>query len=109
MIPAFANPYEDAMNKGENVFLYMYTNNCKYCVQFDPVFEKLSNAHKNHCKFIKMDADTKYGHLIMFQYQARYVPFVVLVNSNKQIMDPISPECLMEYACVDKEIKQFIK
>lgn len=109
MLPVFAGPYEEALNKGENVFLYMYTENCKYCKQFDPVFEKLNVQYKNRFKFVKIDADTKYGHFIMFQYQARYVPFVVMVNANKQILSPISPECLLESACVEKEMKQFIK
>ena len=31
IIPSFAGEVENAINKGHNVFLYLYTPDCKYC------------------------------------------------------------------------------
>ena len=31
ILPSFAGEVENAINKGHNVFLYLYTPDCKYC------------------------------------------------------------------------------
>ena len=107
-LPVFAGEYEDALKEGGPAFLYLHTNYCKYCKQFNPIYEKLAQANKNSCRFISVDADTKYGQYLMYQLKGRYIPLVVMVDSRRQFMINIPPDCLLDYACVDKEVKEFI-
>lgn len=109
MIPAFAGQYEDALRSGEPVFLYMYVKNCKYCKEFNPIYEKTFNNHKNSFRFVKVDADSPYGTLLMQDLRASYVPLVILADSKRQYMMSILPDCLIDNACLEKELKNFLK
>lgn len=109
IIPAFAGPYEDALRSGEPVFLYMYMKNCKHCKTFNPIYEKTFNNYKSNFRFVKVDADSPYGTLLMRDLRASYVPLVILADSKRQYMMSITPDCLIDNACLEKELKGFLK
>ena len=108
-MPAFAGQYEDALRTGEPVCLYVYTNYCKYCKTFNPVFEKLVQNHKKTYKFVRIDADSPYGSLLMRDLRATYVPFVVLSDARRHYFVPIEPSCAIQIACIEKEMSGFLK
>jgi thiol-disulfide isomerase/thioredoxin len=107
--PVFAGQYEDALRTGKPVVLYMYTKTCKYCKQFKPVFERIAQNNKNTYRFVSIDAESPYGRLLMRDLYASYVPFVVLSDAKRQYFVPIAPSCAIEYSCIEKEMKNFLK
>ena len=108
ILPAFSGDYEKSISNDENVLLYLYTNNCNYCVKFDPIFDKLQEKFSNNCKFLKVDITSTYGTELMHKFNAYYVPYVILYNNNKRIMHTIVPTCLINYACAKDAIEKFI-
>ena len=107
-IPAFAGQYEDALRTGKPVLLYMYTHQCKYCKQFEPVFEKLAQSYKREYGFVKVDAESPYGRLLMRDFRAGYVPYVILADAKRQFITSIDPTCLLEYSCAHRNMKEFL-
>ena len=108
-IPVFAGQFEDAMRTGEPVCLYIHTQYCRYCKQFNPVFDKLVQNHKKRYKFVKVDADSPYGNLLMRDLRAGYVPFVALSDAKRHYFVPIAPSCAIEVACMEREMNEFLK
>lgn len=108
-IPAFAGQYEDALRTGKPVVLYMYTKTCRYCKEFKPVFEKIVQNYRNTYRFVSVDAESPYGRLLMRDLYAGYVPFVVLSDSKRQYFVTVDPSCVIEYSCIEKEMKKFLK
>lgn len=108
-IPAFAGQYEDALRTGQPVCLYLHTNYCKYCKQFNPVFEKLVQSHKKNYKFVSIDADSPYGYLLMRDLRVGYVPFVALSDAKRHYFVPVAPSCAIQVACIEKEMSGFLK
>ena len=108
ILPAYSGEYENALMTGNSVFLYLYTQDCGYCKQFNSMYEKLADgSFKSHYKFLKIDANTEYGRNLMSIFRASYVPFVVLVDAKRQLMCGIEPTCLLNQACTEKELKKF--
>ena len=107
--PVFAGSFEDALKSSDNVVLYMSSPTCGYCKKFEPIYEKLNHAYGNKCKFVKVDVTTKYGQSLASQVGVRVVPFVMLFKTKQKMMTSIAPECLLDYACISKEVGQFIK
>ena len=105
LLPVFAGEVEDAINKNQNVFLYLYTPKCKYCVKFSPIYNQLAKAKEGNYTYIKVDASSRYGYELMRKYRGRFVPYVLLVKKDKAVQ--ILPNCLMDSACVKQEIKKF--
>ena len=46
-LPAFSGAYEDAFKSSDKVFLYFYTNDCGYCIKFNPIYEKVEEKFCN--------------------------------------------------------------
>ena len=108
-LPVFAGQYEDALRTGKPVCLYLYTKTCKYCKQANPVFDKLFENNKKTYQFVKIDAESPYGYLLVRDLRVSYVPFVALADGKRQYFVPISPSCVIEYACAENELKKFLK
>ncbi len=104
-LPVFAGEIENTIAKGNNVFLYLYTPDCGYCKQFAPRYNKLSKMYDGQYNFYKVDASTAYGYSLMQKYRGQYVPYVLLLNKNKGVH--ISPDCLSDTACIEKNMKHF--
>ena len=109
MLPACAGVFEDALQHNDKVLLYLYTPECRYCKQSDPVFKKLSENYKNQVKFIKVDANTEYGLILSMRNQATYVPYVVMVDSKAKEGHRLHPSCMINYACANNALKDFVK
>lgn len=52
-IPVYAGEVENAIAKGDNIFLYMFSPKCKYCVMFSPTYNKLSKYMTDNTHFLK--------------------------------------------------------
>ncbi len=108
-IPACAGEVENAIAKGDNVFLYLHSPSCKYCVMFSPRYNKLSKVYNGQYSFFKVDTTTKYGHELMYEFGGTYVPYVVLINGKKKAAMHIPPACLLDNVCLEAEMKEFRK
>lgn len=108
-VPAFAGSFEDALRQSDYVMLYMTSPSCSYCKKFDPIFQKLAGNYSKKCKFVKVDSTTPYGRKLSAQVGAAFVPYVLLFQTKQQMMMQVMPECLLDYACINKEINSFIK
>ena len=105
LIPAWAGELEDALASKDKVFLYMYTKDCSYCKKFNPIYNKVSETHTKDYAFVKIDAETPYGRNMMRQFRAGFVPYVLVMNAKQAKF--INPVCLLDTACVEKELKNF--
>ena len=107
ILPVFAGDVENAIYSGHNVLLYLYSTDCSYCKMFSKNYDKLSKMYNGQYNFFKKDVATPYGHDLFVRYRGTYVPYVLLIRNNNAIR--ISPNCLLEMACVEKELKDFRK
>lgn len=107
--PAFAGALEDAINKNDNVFLYIYTPQCSYCTKFNPNYKKLNSVYGEKCKFVKIDGTTDYGRNLIYAFRASYVPFVILLKSKTKKAVVIQSDCLLNYSCVSQKVNAFIR
>ncbi len=107
--PVIAGQFEDAMATNENVFLYIYTPQCGYCMKFSQNYRRLISAYGQKCKFVKINGETPYGVNLATKLRANYVPFVALINSKANKGEIISSDCLLEYSCVSNKVNLFIK
>jgi len=105
--PVCAGELENALDKGNNVFLYLYSPKCKYCQMFDYNYGRLLKDYDGQYSFIRVNSSTLYGKNLMYAYRASYVPFVLLLNKSKNKSMHINPACLMEDICIETEMKQF--
>ena len=99
---AFAGELERAMASKAHVFLYLYTPQCGYCKRFEPNYHKISNMYNKNIAFVKINANTEYGHSLIKKYNARYVPFVYLIDSKSKQGYHVSSSCLLDRACLDR-------
>ena len=104
-LPALAGEVENVINKGNNVFLYLYTPDCSYCKKFSPRYEKLAKMYDGQYNFFKVDASTAYGRDLMIKYRGMYVPYVLLLNRKKGVQ--VNPDCLLDSVCIEKNMKFF--
>ena len=104
-MPTMATEVDEIINSGSNLMLYLYTPECGYCRQFTPKYNKITKVYDNKYKFLKIDAYTKEGQILMYKYNVSYVPFVILLNKNKT--ERISTDCLMDSQCIDRKLVKF--
>ena len=109
MLSANAGVYEEALKKNDRVFLYIYTQNCGYCVRFSPVYDKLSKRYGAQCKFVKVDADSQYGQGLARSFGLRFVPYVIIANTKIGQAALIPPNCLLHFDCADEIMRSFVK
>ena len=108
-LPLFAGEYEDAIKNNDKIFLYFYSEECGYCQKFTPLFEKFSSLYNDKCTFLKIDANSRYGRDLALKFHVRFLPHVVLVDTKKEKGLVIIPNCLLQYACTNGVIKEFVK
>ena len=94
--------------KKDKTFLYLYTESCGYCVKFNPIYDKLAKVFGDKIDFIKVDANKPDGYRLMKNYGAKFVPFVVIIDNKKDEGSIILPNCLLQYACSENQVKRFI-
>lgn len=107
-LPVWAGEFEEASRQYNKIFLYLYTRDCGYCQRFNPVYDKLVQRYGGSCKFLKINAATEYGNFLMRRVRGSYVPYVVMVNNQKQTMQRITPTCLLNYACTKDAVDKFV-
>ena len=106
--PASSNELKGEIESAQKSLVYLYTNNCGYCVKFNPLYNKLEKNYNSKYKFYKIDANSEYGQRTMQKLNAYYVPYVVLMDNNKQTLNRISPQCLLNYSCIKDAVDKFL-
>ena len=106
-LSASAGELDKLINNNEKLFLYLYTQKCTYCVKFNPIYNKMAKKYGSKCKFLKLDANTEQGSHLMYETRASYVPNVLIIDSTKRTMGKLTPDCLLNEACMDKVLKGF--
>ena len=102
----FAGSYEEALKKSNNVFLYLYTKDCKTCKVFDSTFNSIQKQNKDYA-FVKIDAESTYGSNLMHKFRGRYVPYVVLSDKKNNKSVNVSHSCVMDEICLIRAMKSF--
>lgn len=107
-LPAFSGEFEEASREHAKILVYMYTPECGYCKKFDPLYSQVLQKYGKSCKFLKINAATEYGNFIMRRLNASYVPYVALINNQKQTLQRITPTCLLNLACTKDALDKFV-
>ena len=102
----YAGSYEDAVAKNNNVFLYLYSKDCKTCKEFEPILNKIQNQNKDYA-FVRADVYTPYERQLMINFKGRYVPYIVLTDVKKNKSVNISHSCAMDEICLMRAMKSF--
>ncbi len=108
ILPVYSASSDNILTSNEKVVLYLYTKECGYCVKFDPIYNNVSKKYGNNCKFLKIDANSKYGRDLMRGFYAVYVPYVVIIDNSKRTAKSVNPDCLLNQACMQNVIEKFI-
>ena len=108
VLPVSAGQLERAMQKKDNVFLYLYKENCGLCRIFNPVYDKLVKRHSDKFCFLKVNTDTQYGRQLVVVYNVQFVPFVALIRSKDKRTVAVNPRCVIEDKCAEKSIDLFL-
>ena len=83
--------YEQLLLQNSPGVLYLYTNDCKYCVKFAPIFNKLSKEFVGKYLFVKIDAyNPKYSQLCK-TLGLRTVPSIYIYEPKTKMMQPVHP------------------
>ena len=106
---ANAGVYEDAIAQNDKVLLYFYTKGCSYCVKFNPIYENLVKNYSDKCKFVKIDANTEYGAVLAQKFSLKFVPYVMMIEADKQAGVLIPPPCLLRESCINKTLSGFVR
>ena len=105
---SYAGIYEDALAKNSKVFLYFYVNNCRTCKLFDSIYDNLKQQNKDYA-FVKIDANTSYGMRLLSQFKGKYVPFIILTDSETKKSVNVNHTCVMDEVCLMRAMKSFKK
>ncbi len=104
----FAGEFENAVKSNKFVFLYLYSPDCGYCQKFQPVYNKLAKENKDF-SFVKVNTYNIDGYKLMRKFKGRYVPYIILYNSEQQNAAQVSPACYMNEVCMTRALKEFTK
>jgi thiol-disulfide isomerase/thioredoxin len=103
-LPSFAGVYEDALKGKENVLLYLYTPYCRTCKLMEPYFDQTVKSHDN-LKGVKVNAQTVYGSRLMYKFNGRHVPYIVMSSPKGKKSVMVEPGCLVDEVCVERVLK----
>ena len=107
ILPAKAGEFENALNTDKPVFLYINTSWCGSCKKFNPIYNDTVKNYSSKFKFVKLDADTDYGNKIAERHNVRYIPYAALFKPKSTTPHKLSYSCMMNYACMNKTLKNF--
>lgn len=107
--PVYAGVYEDAIKNHDKVAIYFYTPSCPACKSFNPYWQKIGKLHSSRYKMLKLNAGMPYGSRLSNQFDLKYVPSVVLVDSYKMKKMVFDYFCITDMACLDEGFKNFQK
>ena len=89
--------------------LYLYSSDCGYCIKFNPIYKKISEAFAGKCNFKKVDARTAEGQRLMQKYNGVFVPYVLIIDDEKNYKAYLTPNCILSYACTSSAVENFVK
>lgn len=106
--PVYSGEFENAINNNSKVLLYLYTDECRYCRMFNPIYTKLEKEFGSKCKFLKINSYTKEGRNLMINLNAVFVPNIIMFNTKKNEMARVQPNCYLNYSCISNAIDVWI-
>lgn len=107
--PVFAGGIYETIQDSDKVFLYITAKSCGYCVKFNPIYNKLVSSYGNKSlKFVKVDAYSSEGHSLARNFGAYYLPYVIMIDNKKHVVTNVTPDCLLDYACVNNATSKFL-
>ena len=104
-----AGELEDAVKNNNYTFLYIYAPWCGACSSFTPMYNNLQKKYGNKYAFVKLNTDTKYGNMISYKYNVRYVPYVALFKRNSFEAKKVPYDCIVRKVCAEKVLEDFAK
>ena len=107
-LPVVAGEFDNAVKNNDKIFLYLYSPSCGYCAKFSPIYGKLSKNYGTKCKFVKFDTTTKEGLELSRRFNTMFVPYGIAINNKTHTGVQISPDCLIDYACVNSVMSKFV-
>ena len=105
ILPVCAGELEDAVQSGKTTVLYVSAPWCGACRAFNPNYNKLLAQFGNKYKFVKVNADTKYGNELSNKYRIHYIPYVRVFKQGRST--PIGYNCMTSYSCLSKTVADF--
>lgn len=103
---AYAGSYENALEKNDKVFLYLYSPVCGTCSMFNKIYNNLKLSNPEFA-YVKVNAETPYGSRLMMKFRARYVPYIILTNSKTGKSVNVNHSCVMDDVCLIRAMKSF--
>ena len=107
-IPVMANVISDTMQNRSGI-VYLYSQNCRYCVNFEPIYKQFEQKYNKIYKFKKIDVYSKQGRDLAREYKVYSVPTVLVFNSETKKTAIVVTDCMFDFACLEKEVINFIK
>lgn len=76
-------PYKKAVAAQKPFVAFFYADWCPHCMQFAPIFEKLSKKYKKHFNFVMVNAEASENANLVQDYQIKAYPTVFIVEPSK--------------------------
>ena len=83
--------FKEVYNLAEPSVLYFYGEDCKYCVEFSPIFKKIAELYKGKYHFVKIDVDDSKNSALCYKFQIQTIPALFIYEPRKKLVHPIHP------------------
>ncbi len=83
--------FQEVYNLAEPSVLYFYSKDCKYCVEFSPVFKKMSELYKSKYHFVKLDVYDSKNIPICDKFQIQTIPAIFIYEPKGKVVRPVHP------------------
>ncbi len=83
--------FQDVYNLKEPSVLYFYSDDCKYCVEFMPVFNRIAAAYKGKYHFVKLDVYDSRNEILCNKFRIQTIPAVFIYEPRDKVVHPVHP------------------
>ena len=83
--------FQDVYNLKEPSVLYFYSDECKYCVEFMPAFDKVSKEYNGKYHFVKFDVDDSKNNTLCNKFKIQTIPAVFIFEPRDKVVHPVHP------------------
>ena len=83
--------FQDVYNLKEPSVLYFYSDDCKYCIEFMPKFDKISEQYKAQYHFVKFDVDSPKNEELCSKFRIQTIPAVFIYEPRDKVVHPVHP------------------
>lgn len=83
--------FQDVYNLKEPSVLYFYSDDCKYCVEFMPKFNEISEQYKNKYHFVKLDVYDSKNEKLCNKLRIQSIPAIFIYEPQGKVVHPVHP------------------